>query len=66
MIELLVLLVWVIIFCVVGGILYWLTTLLPLPAPFPTIIRVAVIVICILLMLELVFGNAPMPHLRGF
>lgn len=58
MIELLITLI---IFCIVGGLLYWLVTLLPLPAPFAKIIQVAVILICILMVLGVMFGAVSVP-----
>jgi cation transporter-like permease len=61
MIELLINLV---VFCVVGGLIYYLITLLPLPAPFPTIIRVALIVILILLILGMFTGWTPVYRVR--
>lgn len=45
-------LVTLIVFCIVGGLLYYLVTLLPLPAPFGLIIQVAVILILILVLLN--------------
>jgi cation transporter-like permease len=58
MIELLMALI---VFCVVGGLLYWLVTLLPLPEPFPRIVQVAVILICVLLLLGVFFGGVSVP-----
>lgn len=54
----------VILLCVVLGLTYWLVTLLPLPAPFPTIIQVCVVVICIILLLGVVFGGVDFPRVR--
>jgi len=42
----------IIILLIVCGLLYYLVTLLPLPAPFPMIIQVVVIIICILLVVS--------------
>jgi cation transporter-like permease len=58
------LLITLIVWLVVGGLVYWLITLLPLPAPIPTIIRVAVIVILILLILGLFTGWTPVYRVR--
>ena len=38
----------ILIFIVIVGLIYWLITLLPLPAPFPMIIRVALILLAII------------------
>jgi hypothetical protein len=42
----------VIVVLVVCGLLYWILTLIPLPAPFPQIIRVVVIVAVVLYLLS--------------
>ena len=60
------LLVTLIVFCIVGGLLYWLVTLLPLPEPFKTIIIVCVVLIFILVLLGFLFGGIDMPRLRNF
>ena len=55
-----------IIYLVVLGLLWWLTTLLPLPAPFPLIIQVLFVIAAILLLLG-TFGILPglsVPHVR--
>lgn len=60
------LLISIIVFCIVGGLLYYLVSLLPLPEPFPNIIRICVVLIAILLLLGLIFGGVSMPfHIRG-
>lgn len=58
------LLVTVIIFAIVGGLLWWLVSMLPLPEPFPMVIRVCVILICILLLLGVLFGGVQLPALN--
>jgi cation transporter-like permease len=55
------LLIAIIVFAIVGGLLYWLVTLLPLPDPFAKIIQVAVVLICILVVLGIAFGGISMP-----
>ena len=55
-----------IVYLVVLGLLWWLTTLLPLPAPFPLIIQVLFVIAAILLLLG-AFGILPglsVPHVR--
>lgn len=49
----------IIILLIVMGLLYWLVTLLPLPAPFPTIIQVAFVIIAILIVLSMFAGWVP-------
>lgn len=41
---------------VVLGLLYWLVTLIPLPAPFPNIVAVLFIILAVLIILEALFG----------
>jgi hypothetical protein len=62
--EMIGLLVNLIVFCIVAGLLYYLVTLLPLPAPFAQIIQVAVIIICLLIVLGMFYGGISMPHLN--
>lgn len=45
-------LVSIIVVLVVGGLVYWLINLLPLPEPFPMIIRVVIIVALIIWLLQ--------------
>lgn len=58
------LLVTVIVFCIVGGLLWWLVSMLPLPEPFPTVIRVCVVLILILLVLGVLFGGVSLPQIN--
>jgi hypothetical protein len=53
-----VVLVHIIIALVVLGLLYWLLTLIPLPAPFPRIIQVVVIIIAVLYLLSVLLPYA--------
>ena len=39
---------------IVLGLIYWLLTLLPLPAPFKTVALVIFIIICILVLLGMI------------
>lgn len=45
------LLVGLLVFAIVGGLVYWLVTLLPLPQPFKNIAIVAVVLILIVVLL---------------
>lgn len=56
------LLIGLIIFCIIGGLLYYLVMLLPLPAPFKTIVQVAFILIAILVLLSYFTGYLPGPY----
>lgn len=39
-------------FIIVLGLVYWLVSLIPLPAPFPTIVKVLFIIIAVLYILQ--------------
>lgn len=39
-------------FIIVLGLVYWLVSLIPLPAPFPTIVKVLFIIIAVLYILH--------------
>lgn len=45
-----------IFFIVLLGLLWWVTTLLPLPAPFPTIIQLLFVILAVLALLSALFG----------
>lgn len=49
-----------VILLVVGGLVYWLVTLLPLPAPVKQIVTVLMILILIIVLLSMLFGGLPM------
>ena len=54
------LLINLLILCLVGGLIYYLFTLLPLPDPFKTIALVIIIVIFILVLLNMFLGMGPL------
>ena len=52
---------------IVLGLIYWIVTLLPLPAPFKQIALVIVIVVCLIYLLGILFGGfAPFPVLGRY
>jgi hypothetical protein len=53
-------LIWVVVMCVVFGLLYYIVTLLPLPDPFKQIAIIAVLLIFILVLLGSLTGYVPM------
>lgn len=55
--DLIGLLVDLIILCIVGGLIYWIVSLLPLPEPFKTIIVVCVLVIFLIILLTMFLGG---------
>ena len=53
---------------IVAGLIYWVLTLIPLPAPFPKIIQVVVVVGVVLYLLSVfmpLLGAGSMGHLAG-
>jgi hypothetical protein len=57
-------LVYLIVLCIVFGLLYYVVTLLPLPEPFKTIAIVLVLVVFILVLLGVLFGGINLPKLK--
>lgn len=57
-------LVYVVILCIVFGLVYYIVTLLPLPDPFKTIVVIAVLLIFLLIILGALTGYAPLPKFR--
>lgn len=45
------LLVQLLIFAIIAGLIYWVLTVLPLPAPFGRIVQVVFLVICVIILL---------------
>ena len=54
MIEMLINLI---VLCIVGGLIYYLITLLPLPDPFKLIVTCAVVLIMILVLVSMFWGG---------
>jgi hypothetical protein len=57
-------LIYVVVLCIVFGLVYYIVTLLPLPHPFKTIAVVAVLLIFLLIILGALTGYAPLPKFR--
>lgn len=57
-------LVALVLWCIVGGLLYYIITLLPLPQPFKNIVTMLVLLILIVILLGLMLGWVPIPILR--
>ncbi len=51
------LLINVLFFCIIGGVAYWIITLLPLPEPFKQIAVVCVLLIFLLVILSMFVGG---------
>ena len=50
------------ILVIVGGLFYWIVTLLPLPDPFKTIAIVIVLVILLIALLSMLMGGGGIIH----
>ena len=48
----------------VGGLIYYLIMMLPIPEPFRLIVKVIAILICILVLVGIFFGGINVPVLR--
>ena len=58
------LLVTLLILVLVFGLVWWVVSLIPLPAPFATVAQALVAVIFIIILLGVAFGGVSMPALR--
>lgn len=58
------LLVSILVLLIIGGLIYWVLGMLPLPAPVMQIAKVVLAVILILILVGMLFGGVPMPHLN--
>ena len=58
------LLLTLLVLCIVGGLIFYLVGMLPIPAPFGQAVKVIVILIFILILLGVVFGGIDVPRLR--
>lgn len=57
-------LIWVVVLCIVFGLVYYIVTLLPLPEPFKKIATIAVLVIFLLVLLSALMGGISMPRFK--
>ena len=51
------------VFALLGFLVYLIVTYIPMPAPFPQVITVAIVVLVILYLLALLTGTAHLPRL---
>jgi hypothetical protein len=56
-------LIWIVILCIVFGLVYYIVTLLPLPPPFKNIAMIIILVVFLLIILFSLLGTVPMPRL---
>jgi hypothetical protein len=54
-------LIYVIILCIVFGLVYYVVTLLPLPDPFKKVAVIAVLLVFVLILLGALLGGIPLP-----
>jgi hypothetical protein len=59
-------LVGLLVFIIIMGLLYWVVTLIPLPAPFKTIALVVLLLICIVYLASAfgLFASGPILRVR--
>lgn len=55
-------LLYLVILCIVFGLLYYIVILLPLPEPFKKIATILVLVIFLLVIIAALFGTMPLPR----
>jgi hypothetical protein len=58
------LLVWLLVLCLVMGVIIWVVQQLPLPQPFGTIAIAIVALIFILILVSMLLGEIPLRPLR--
>lgn len=56
------LLIWIVVLCIIFGLIYYIVTLIPLPPPFKNIAMIAILVIFLLVLLFALMGQVPMPR----
>lgn len=52
------------VFIIILGLVYWAVTLIPLPAPFPTIVKIIFILIAVLAILHALGISTGFPAFR--
>jgi hypothetical protein len=56
------LLIWLLVLCLVLGLIIWIIQMIPLPQPFGTIAIAIVAVIFILILVSFLLGEVPLPR----
>lgn len=56
-------LIYIIVLCIIFGLIYYVVTLLPLPEPFKKIATIATLVVFVLVLLSALLGGIPLPRL---
>lgn len=57
-------LIWIVILCIVFGLVYYIVTLLPLPEPFKRIATIAVLLLFILVLVLFALGGISLPRFQ--
>lgn len=55
------LLISILILAIIFGLIWWVVTLIPLPAPFAKVAQAAVALIFLIVLLSIAFGGVSMP-----
>ena len=58
------LLVDIVILCLIGGLIYYIVSIIPLPDPFKTVAIVAILVIFLIILISVLMGGSFLPHYR--
>jgi hypothetical protein len=58
-------LIYIVVLCIVFGLVYYIVTLLPIPQPFKNVAVIAVLLIFLLVLLAALFGTVTVPKLIG-
>jgi hypothetical protein len=56
-------LIYLVVLCIVFGLVYYIVTLLPIPQPFKNVAVIAVLLIFLLVLLAALFGTVTVPKL---
>jgi hypothetical protein len=56
-------LIYLVVLCIVFGLVYYIVTLLPIPQPFKNVAVIAVLLIFLLVLLAALFGSVTVPKL---
>jgi hypothetical protein len=56
-------LIYLVVLCIVFGLVYYIVTLLPIPQPFKNVAVIAVLLVFLLVLLAALFGTVTVPKL---
>ncbi len=62
--NLISLLVWLIILCLIFSVVWWILGQMPIPTPFRMVVNVVFGLVVLLILLSLLFGGVALPVLR--